>query len=364
MKVKKLIGVAVPFALLLSGCVTVKESASKEEKTEETSEHKSSETKEKSTNSKEESKDVQKVRVLDEDYAQYLLDIEQDMLRRFDYYDASVRDLRNGSKSKAEVLDSIKDVYKVFDKIEKIAAPPKHKEEQKEIERATGKLRETFGEIEKLFNDKGFSLETDKEILDKANTKLEEAKRIWKPTFDKLRSEVEGGTTTDKPSSTTSSSSGSISANPTIGSTTGSQAETDKSQARTGVFVGTVGTSEELGINYTNMKNYIKDGTEIIGNWGIDFGSGVKTTLVLKGDKTFESYANGSYPEKRDFLTGTYEVDVPSFQLSLKVTQALKDGQEVKLTNDSVMYKLQNYDGNTLQIYHMDDNVRIRYAKQ
>ncbi len=131
MKVKKLIAAAVPVALLLSGCVTVKDSASKEEKTEETSKSKASETKEKSTNAKEESKDVQKVRVLDEDYAQYLLDIEQDMLRRFDYYDASVRDLRNGSKSKAEVLDSIKDIYKVFDKIEKISAPPKHKEDQK-----------------------------------------------------------------------------------------------------------------------------------------------------------------------------------------------------------------------------------------
>ncbi len=131
MKVKKLMAAVVPVTLLLSGCVTVKDSASKEAKTEETSKAKSSETKEKSTNSKEESKDVQKVRVLDEDYAQYLLDIEQDMLRRFDYYDASVRDLRNGSKSKAEVLDSVKDIYKVFDKIEKISAPPKHKEDQK-----------------------------------------------------------------------------------------------------------------------------------------------------------------------------------------------------------------------------------------
>ncbi len=37
MKVKKLIAAAVPVALLLSGCVTVKDSANKEEKTEETS---------------------------------------------------------------------------------------------------------------------------------------------------------------------------------------------------------------------------------------------------------------------------------------------------------------------------------------
>ncbi len=69
MKVKKLIAAAVPVALLLSGCVIVKDSANKEEKTEETSKSKASETKGKSTNSKEESKDVQKVRVFDEDYA-------------------------------------------------------------------------------------------------------------------------------------------------------------------------------------------------------------------------------------------------------------------------------------------------------
>ncbi len=55
-----------------------------------------------------------------------------------------------------------------------------------------------------------------------------------------------------------------------------------KAKQKLGVFVGTVGTSEELGINYENMQKNIKDGTEIIGNWGIDYGSGIKTTLVLK----------------------------------------------------------------------------------
>ena len=48
MKVKKLIATAVPVAILLSGCVTVKDSANKEEKTEETSKSKVAETKEKS----------------------------------------------------------------------------------------------------------------------------------------------------------------------------------------------------------------------------------------------------------------------------------------------------------------------------
>ena len=43
---EKLIAAAVPVALLLSGCVIVKDSANKEEKTEETSKSKASETKE------------------------------------------------------------------------------------------------------------------------------------------------------------------------------------------------------------------------------------------------------------------------------------------------------------------------------
>lgn len=46
MKVKKLMAAVVPVTLLLSGCVTVKDSASKEAKTEETSKAKSSGTKE------------------------------------------------------------------------------------------------------------------------------------------------------------------------------------------------------------------------------------------------------------------------------------------------------------------------------
>ena len=41
---------------------------------------------------KEESKDVKMIMVLPEDYPQLMVDIEEDLLRRLDYYDASVRD--------------------------------------------------------------------------------------------------------------------------------------------------------------------------------------------------------------------------------------------------------------------------------
>ncbi|HCX48462.1 MAG TPA: hypothetical protein DG757_05375, partial [Bacillus sp. (in: Bacteria)] len=157
---------------------------SKETKTEGTnstkSEGKSSETKEKSTNSKEESKDVKMIMVLPEDYPQLMVDIEEDLLRRLDYYDASVRDNKKGSKSNEEVRDSIKDLDKVFNKIERIDAPGKYKEDHKEIVKAVQKLKESFKEVSKLFDYSKTLKDTDDAIIDKANNKLDEAKRIWK----------------------------------------------------------------------------------------------------------------------------------------------------------------------------------------
>ena len=98
----------------------------------------------KSTNSKEESKDVKMIMVLPEDYPQLMVDIEEDLLRRLDYYDASVRDNKKGSKSNEEVRDSIKDLDKVFNKIERIDAPGKYKEDHKEIVKAVQKLKRIF----------------------------------------------------------------------------------------------------------------------------------------------------------------------------------------------------------------------------
>ena len=93
---------------------------------------------------KEESKDVKMIMVLPEDYPQLMVDIEEDLLRRLDYYDASVRDNKKGSKSNEEVRDSIKDLDKVFNKIERIDAPGKYKEDHKEIVKAVQKLKRIF----------------------------------------------------------------------------------------------------------------------------------------------------------------------------------------------------------------------------
>ncbi|MEI4802948.1 hypothetical protein WAZ07_16845 [Bacillus sp. FJAT-51639] len=81
MKLKSLVGIAIPVTLLFSGCVTVKE--------EETA--KEHETSKKQANSEDSSKDVQKIRVLDGVYAEYVLDIEKNLLKLLDYYSASVK---------------------------------------------------------------------------------------------------------------------------------------------------------------------------------------------------------------------------------------------------------------------------------
>lgn len=335
---------------------------SKETTTEGTSsaksESKSSETKEKSTNSKEESKDVKMIMVLPEDYPQLMVDIEQDLLRRLDYYDASVRDWRKGSKSNAEVRDSIKDLDKVFDKLERIDAPGKYKADHKEIVKSVQKLRESFKEIEQLFDYSKTPKDSNDVIIDKANNKLDEAKRIWTPIFDKLKAEANGGSTT----STTSSSSNS-SDKPSLAS--GNEVKTYSSQAKTGIFKGQIDTPDESSAKFKNVQNNYKDGTELVGNWGIDYGNGVKTTLVLKADKTFETYANGSYPNKDNYLTGTYQADVASHQLTLVVEKGTQNGQEVKLERPIYSsYEVKNLDGKALQIFHIDEQVTICYVKQ
>ncbi|OSX96171.1 hypothetical protein BTJ44_00636 [Bacillus mycoides] len=42
-----------------------------------------------------------------------------------------------------------------------------------------------------------------------------------------------------------------------------------------------------------------------------------------------------------------------------------KDGQETKIPNPVyTSYKIENYDGKTLQLFHIDEQVTICYVKQ
>ncbi len=288
-----------------------------------------------------------------------MLDMEKDLVKRLSFYKDSIKYYQKGSKSRKEVLVSIKDYMKVLDKIESIDASSKYKEDHKEVLKAVSKYRESFEEVEKVFKKTDFSMEADKEVLEKADSKLSEGNRIWIPVFEKLKNESK------KVESSSDSSSEDVSSSfvPKSSSHNSSQLELDKSQAETGMFKGIVGTDEELGINDSNTSRYIKNERSIVGKYGIDLGEGVKTILDLKDDMTFAFYKYGDFSSRDSLMKGTYELDVPSLQLTLKLTSVTENGHKTQRT-ESFRYQVQNYDLNMLQLYSADEDVRMRLIKQ
>ncbi|PFV95918.1 hypothetical protein COL22_31240 [Bacillus thuringiensis] len=355
MKSKKLITLAIP-VMLLGGCATTQGSPKIEAKTEESSKAKATEQDKKSTSLKDNEKDIQRIRVLEEDYPQYMLDMEKDLVKRLIFYKDSIKYYQKGSKSREEVLVSIKDYMKVLDKIESIDAPSKYKEDHKEVLKAVSKYRESFEEVEKVFKKTDFSMEADKEVLEKADSKLSEGNRVWIPVFEKLKNESK------KVESSSDSSSEDVSSNFVPRSSSPNSSQSDKSQAQTGMFKGIVGTDEELGINDSNTSRYIKNERSIVGKYGIDLGEGVKTIFYLKGDMTFAFYKYGDFPSRDSLMKGTYELDVPSLQLTLKLTSVTENGHKTQRT-ESFRYQVQNYDLNMLQLYSADEDVRMRLIK-
>ncbi|PGT57001.1 DUF3994 domain-containing protein [Bacillus thuringiensis] len=356
MKSKKLITLAIP-VMLLVGCDTIQDPPKKEAKTEESSKAKATEQDKKSTSLKDNEKDIQRIRVLEEDYPQYMLDMEKDLVKRLIFYKDSIKYYQKGSKLREEVLVSIKDYMKVLDKIESIDAHSKYKEDHKEVLKAVSKYRESFEEVEKVFKKTDFSMEADKEVLEKADSKLSEGNRIWIPVFEKLKNESK------KVESSSDSSSEDVSSNFVPKSSSPNSSQSDKSQAQTGMFKGIVGTDEELGINDSNTSRYIKNERSIVGKYGIDLGEGVKTILDLKGDMTFAFYKYGDFPSRDSLMKGTYELDVPSLQLTLKLTSVTENGHKIQRT-ESFRYQVQNYDLNMLQLYSADEDARMRLIKQ
>lgn len=80
MKSKKLITLAIP-VMLLGGCTTIQDSPKKEAKAEEASKAKATEQDKKSTSLKDDGIDIQRIRVLEEDYPQYMLDMGKDLVK-------------------------------------------------------------------------------------------------------------------------------------------------------------------------------------------------------------------------------------------------------------------------------------------
>lgn len=255
MNVKKLLGVAVPVMLLFGCGVSEKTNTSKQEKTEE------SKVKESKSNSKKE-------KVSKEDYPNkvYTLGVEFDKL--FAEHNNITREVFDGKKKKSDVVDSVKELNKMLDKFESIDPPAEYVNQQKDFEKAIGYFRDSFSLINEVFTrkekrEKGDK--TDKELIEKSEKLVKEGDIYWLKAFKDLEGDIK-------------ISDGTVSVK--------DLKELDK----------------KAGINTDNVMKNVKDGTELIGNWGFKGADGFIMSLILKGDKTFETYGKGEYPNKKIIL--------------------------------------------------------------
>ncbi len=255
MNAKKLLGVAVPVMLLFGCGVSEKTNTSKQEKTEE------SKVKESKSNSKKE-------KVSKEDYPNkvYKLGVEFDKL--FAEHNNITRDVFDGKKKKSDIVDSVKELNKVLDKFESIDPPTEYVNQQKDFEKAISYFRESFSLINEVFTrkekrEKGDK--TDKELIEKSEKLVKEGDIYWLKAFKDLEGDIK------------------------IGDGTVSMKDLKE-------------LDKKAGINTDNVMKNVKDGTELIGNWGFQGTDGFNMSLILKGDKTFETYGKGEYPNKRIIL--------------------------------------------------------------
>ncbi|MGX5456362.1 DUF3994 domain-containing protein [Bacillus cereus] len=309
MNAKKLLGVAVP-VMLLFGCGV-------SEKTEE------SKVKESKSNSKKE-------KVSKEDYPNkvYKLGVEFDKL--FAEHNNITREVFDGKKKKSDIVDSVKELNKVLDKFESIDPPAEYVNQQKDFEKAIGYFRESFSLINEVFTrkekrEKGDK--TDKELMEKSEKLVKEGDIYWLKAFKDLEGDIKIGD-------------GTVSVK--------DLKELDK----------------KAGINTDNVMKNVKDGTELIGNWGFKGTDGFIMSLILKGDKTFETYGKGEYPNKKNYIEGTWEYDKEAFTIYLHLNKRLVDGVEDTIQKKKIAYKVQDYDGENLQLFNETSFHTIKYVKQ
>ncbi|MCT4572170.1 DUF3994 domain-containing protein, partial [Bacillus thuringiensis] len=121
---------------------------------------------------------------------------------------------------------------------------------------------------------------------------------------------------------------------------------------------------KKAGINTDNVMKNVKDGTELIGNWGFQGTDGFNMSLILKGDKTFETYGKGEYPNKKNYIEGTWEYDKEAFTIYLHLNKRLVDGVEDTIQKKKIAYKVQDYDGENLRLFNETSFNTIKYVKQ
>ncbi|PEO72283.1 DUF3994 domain-containing protein [Bacillus toyonensis] len=317
MNAKKLLGVAVPVMLLFGCGVSEKTNTSKQEKTEE------SKVKESQSNSKKE-------KVSKEDYPNkvYKLGVEFDKL--FAEHNNITREVFDGKKKKSDIVDSVKELNKVLDKFDSIDAPTEYVNQQKDFEKAISYFRESFSLINEVFTrkekrEKGDK--TDKELIEKSEKLVKEGDIYWLKAFKDLEGDIK------------------------IGDGTVSMKDLKE-------------LDKKAGINTDNVMKNVKDGTELIGNWGFKGADSFNMSLILKGDKTFETYGKGEYPNKKNYIEGTWEYDKEAFTLYLHLNKRLVDGVEDTIQKKNIAYKVQDYDGENLRLFNETSFNTIKYVRQ
>ncbi|EMA6343493.1 DUF3994 domain-containing protein [Bacillus cytotoxicus] len=120
------------------------------------------------------------------------------------------------------------------------------------------------------------------------------------------------------------------------------------------------------GIDYDAVQSNVVDGTELIGNWGVQTTEGFKLIFILKGgsSKTFEVYNAGDYPNKTNHIEGTWDYDKNSLTLNLHITKQMSNGVEAEVVHKDIAYKVQNFDRKNLQLFNDKSSNTTRYVKQ
>ncbi|PDZ73729.1 DUF3994 domain-containing protein [Bacillus pseudomycoides] len=322
MKAKKLVGVAIP-VMLLFGCGVSDKTESKETKTEES----------KSAKEDEKKSSVKKVKVSKEDYTTRVVGLVEEFDTIFKKHNDTIGELFDGKKKKSDVLDSIKELDGVLDKIESIDPPKEYIEEQKNLEKATGYFRESSKIVEEVFTRKSTrekGEKTDKEMVEESEKILKQGDEYWYKAINSLK---------------------------------------DKN---TKVGDGTVSVKDikdldkKAGIDYDAVQKNVIDGTELIGNWGVQTSDGFKPSFILKGGspKIFEVYNAEEYPKKTNHIEGTWEYDKASLILKLHITKQMSNGVEAEVVQKDIDYKVQNYDRKNLQLFNDKSFNTTRYVKQ
>ncbi|MEI4801702.1 DUF3994 domain-containing protein [Bacillus sp. FJAT-51639] len=320
MKVNKLLCFAIPL-MLLGGCGTGASTDKPKDKVESKAE------------AKETKSDVKKVRVLAEDYPQYLVDLGNEFDKAFSTFSNTVKEAFDGKKTNQDILDSIDEVNKVIAKFEAIDPPNKYVDAQKDIEKAIVKYKKAFALVKDAHTrDKSNSNDkrTDKEIIEQAEKIIKEGDKYWVAVYKEMKNEI------------TKSKGGGVS----------SQDLKD--------------TSSGSGVDYDAVQKNVLDGTELIANWGVNRDDGFKPLFILKGGspKTFEVYTAGDYPNKTNYIEGTWEYDKSNMMLKLHISKQMANGVVAEVVHKDIDYKVQNYDTKHLQLFNENSKAITRYVKQ